>query len=80
MSYAVPAILKPHFGQLQMPTATRPNLPDPHSGHCLLAFSFRCTFVYSLRILMPYLAPRPFSDFLRAVAPHQPLPPYRPPP
>lgn len=52
-----------------MPTARRPNRPEPHSGHCLLAFSVRCTFVYSLRIFMPYLAPRPLSDFLRAVPP-----------
>src|SRR3989344_6445022 len=61
-SYAVPAILNPHFLQYQIPTAFLTNLTEPQSGHFLFDFKSMCTCVYCFRGFRPYLFPSPLSD------------------
>src|SRR6185437_2155991 len=53
-SYAKPATLKLHFLQAQIPTASLPNLSEPHCGHFLCAFNCRCTDVNFFLGLRPY--------------------------
>ena len=50
----MPATLKPHFLQAQIPTATLPNLSEPHSMQRLFAFKSRCIAVNFLRGFSPY--------------------------
>lgn len=63
MSYARPATLCGHFLQDHIPTAIRRKFLEPQSGQTLFFLSVKCTLVYCFRGLIPYLAPRPFSDF-----------------
>jgi hypothetical protein len=61
MSYAPAATLKLHFGQFQIPHATRINFNEPQEGQRLFCFRVRYTLLYLFLTVAPNFVPRPFS-------------------